>query len=106
MAGRRARQRFAAERQTKNWPLFRLRSAGPRGLGNRADQGTNGTFRRRKNGRILPSIRHPVTEPATEAQMPDSNATDKVYITADELLSDSFRLGLEILDSGYRPTHI
>jgi len=38
--------------------------------------------------------------------MPDSNAADKLYITADELLSDSFQLGLKILDSGYRPTHI
>jgi hypoxanthine phosphoribosyltransferase len=28
------------------------------------------------------------------------------YITADELLADSFRLGLKIIDSGYRPTHI
>lgn len=30
----------------------------------------------------------------------------RLYITADELLADSFRLGLKILDSGYRPTHI
>jgi uncharacterized protein len=30
----------------------------------------------------------------------------RLYITADALLADSFRLGLKILDSGYRPTHI
>ena len=30
----------------------------------------------------------------------------RLYITADELLADSFRLGLKILDSGFRPTHI
>ncbi len=31
---------------------------------------------------------------------------EKLYISADELLKDSFRLGLKVLDSGYRPTHI
>jgi hypoxanthine phosphoribosyltransferase len=31
---------------------------------------------------------------------------NKLYISANELLADSFRLGLKILDSGYRPTHI
>jgi len=30
----------------------------------------------------------------------------RLYITADELLADSFRLGLKVLDSGFRPTHI
>jgi hypoxanthine phosphoribosyltransferase len=38
--------------------------------------------------------------------MPDSAPPARLYITADELLADSFRLGLKILDSGYRPTHI
>ena len=38
--------------------------------------------------------------------MSDTPTTDRLYITADELLADSFRLGLRILDSGYRPTHI
>lgn len=38
--------------------------------------------------------------------MPDTMTTDRLYITADELLADSFRLGLKILDSGYRPSHI
>ncbi len=31
---------------------------------------------------------------------------DRLYITADGLLADSFRLGLNVLDSGFRPTHI
>jgi len=36
-----------------------------------------------------------------------SNKTpERLYISANELLTDSFRLGLKILDSGYRPTHI
>lgn len=30
----------------------------------------------------------------------------KIYISADELLSDSFRLGMDILQSDFRPTHI
>jgi hypoxanthine phosphoribosyltransferase len=38
--------------------------------------------------------------------MPEKTAPDQLYITADELLADSFRLGLKILDSGYRPSHI
>ncbi|MBS0394468.1 MAG: hypoxanthine phosphoribosyltransferase, partial [Proteobacteria bacterium] len=33
-------------------------------------------------------------------------AAERLYITADDLLADSFRLGLQILDSGYHPTHI
>lgn len=31
---------------------------------------------------------------------------DKTYITADQLLEDSFALALDVLDSGYRPTFI
>lgn len=31
---------------------------------------------------------------------------ERLYITADELLADSWRLALKVLDSGYRPTHI
>ncbi len=31
---------------------------------------------------------------------------ERLYISADDLLADSFRLALKILDSGYRPTHI
>jgi hypoxanthine phosphoribosyltransferase len=30
----------------------------------------------------------------------------KIYISADGLLADSFRLGQQILESGFRPTHI
>jgi uncharacterized protein len=32
--------------------------------------------------------------------------TDRLYVTAEDLLADSFRLGLSILDSGFRPSHI
>ena len=38
--------------------------------------------------------------------MTDRETPARLYITADELLADSFRLGLRILDSGFRPTHI
>jgi hypoxanthine phosphoribosyltransferase len=38
--------------------------------------------------------------------MTTAPAPERTYISADELLADSFRLGLQILDSGYRPTHI
>lgn len=31
---------------------------------------------------------------------------DRLYISADELLADSFELALKVLDSGFRPTHI
>ncbi len=31
---------------------------------------------------------------------------DKVFITADELLKDSFELAIQILESGYRPSYI
>ncbi len=34
--------------------------------------------------------------------MPD----EKIYISADALLSDSFRLGVQVLDSGFAPTHL
>jgi hypoxanthine phosphoribosyltransferase len=32
--------------------------------------------------------------------------TDKTYLTADRLLEDSFALANQVLDSGFRPTHI
>lgn len=32
--------------------------------------------------------------------------SDRLYLSADELLAESFRLGLMILDSGYRPSHV
>ncbi|NCU12060.1 MAG: hypoxanthine phosphoribosyltransferase, partial [Sphingomonadaceae bacterium] len=32
--------------------------------------------------------------------------TDKVYLTADRLLEDSFALANLVLESGFRPTHI
>jgi uncharacterized protein len=38
--------------------------------------------------------------------MTDTKIANCLYITADELLADSFRLGLKILDSGFRPTYI
>jgi hypoxanthine phosphoribosyltransferase len=38
--------------------------------------------------------------------MTDTVTPERLYITADELLADSFRLGFKILDSGFRPTHI
>ena len=38
--------------------------------------------------------------------MTDTATPERLYITADGLLADSFRLGLKILDSGFRPTHI
>ena len=31
---------------------------------------------------------------------------DKIYINANQLLADSFRLGIAVLDSGFRPTHL
>ena len=37
--------------------------------------------------------------------MPETSAP-RLYISADQLLGDSFRLALKVLDSGYRPTHI
>jgi len=38
--------------------------------------------------------------------MTDTKIANCLYIRADELLADSFRLGLKILDSGFRPTYI
>ncbi len=32
--------------------------------------------------------------------------TEKVYLTANDLLRDSFRLGMQVLDSGFAPTHL
>ncbi|MDP7522425.1 MAG: hypothetical protein QF387_06035, partial [Arenicellales bacterium] len=32
--------------------------------------------------------------------------TDKIYITAEDLLIDSFRLGAEIINSGFEPNFI
>jgi hypoxanthine phosphoribosyltransferase len=31
---------------------------------------------------------------------------DKVYITANDLLADAFRLGWQVIDSGFQPTHL
>lgn len=31
---------------------------------------------------------------------------DKLYITANDLLADSFRLGWQVIDSGFAPTHL
>jgi uncharacterized protein len=31
---------------------------------------------------------------------------DKIYISANQLLADSFRLGIAVLDSGFKPTHL
>ena len=38
--------------------------------------------------------------------MADTATPERLYVTADALLADSFRLALKVLDSGYRPTHI
>ena len=35
-----------------------------------------------------------------------ASTVEKVYLSADDLLSDSFRLANLILDSGFRPTHL
>lgn len=32
--------------------------------------------------------------------------TEKIYLTANDLLRDSFRLGMQVLDSGFAPTHL
>jgi uncharacterized protein len=44
--------------------------------------------------------------PCPEEAMPTPPASDRLYITADELLADSYRLALRIVDSDWRPTHI
>jgi hypoxanthine phosphoribosyltransferase len=36
----------------------------------------------------------------------DSAADQKVYITAEALLADSFRLGWQVIDGGFAPTHL
>ena len=36
----------------------------------------------------------------------DSKADSKVYITANDLLADSYRLGWQVIDSGFAPTHL
>ena len=38
--------------------------------------------------------------------MSDPTSPERLYITADGLLADSYRLALKVLDSGCRPTHI
>jgi len=44
----------------------------------------------------------------TESVSPEANPihSEKVYITADELLRDSFALGLQVIESGFRPDFI
>jgi uncharacterized protein len=32
--------------------------------------------------------------------------SDKIYLTANDLLADSFRLGMQVVDSGFAPTHL
>lgn len=32
--------------------------------------------------------------------------TDKIYISANDLLADSLRLGMQVIDSGFAPTHL
>ena len=36
----------------------------------------------------------------------DRETPERLFISADELLTDSFRLGLKVFDSGFRPTYI
>ena len=33
-------------------------------------------------------------------------AAEKIFISANDLLADSFRLGMQVLDSGFKPTHL
>lgn len=33
-------------------------------------------------------------------------ADDKIFISANDLLADSLRLGMQVIDSGFRPTHL
>ena len=40
------------------------------------------------------------------ATNPSITPDDKIYISADQLLSDSYRLGMQILESGFAPTHL
>jgi hypoxanthine phosphoribosyltransferase len=44
--------------------------------------------------------------PSVEASSVEKPSADKQYIGAEQLLDDSFRLGLQILESGFRPHFI
>jgi uncharacterized protein len=33
-------------------------------------------------------------------------AGEKIYLTANDLLADAFRLGMQVIDSGFAPTHL
>ena len=44
------------------------------------------------------------SEPSTASQAP--SGTRKLFLGAQELLEDSFRLAAQIFDSGFRPTFI
>ncbi|WP_231731151.1 MULTISPECIES: phosphoribosyltransferase [Sphingomonas] len=46
------------------------------------------------------------TAPNARQGMVAAVTIDKVYLTADALLADSFRLGVAVLDSGFAPTHL
>ena len=55
-------------------------------------------------GEIKPPS-HPIKQKSAHQQKPASTE-EKIYISAQDLLSDSFRLGLEIYNSGFRPDFI
>jgi len=38
--------------------------------------------------------------------MPVRMSDEKIYISANDLLADSLRLGMQVLDSGFKPTHL
>lgn len=38
--------------------------------------------------------------------MPRDMGIEKTYLSADDLLADSYRLGMQVLNSGFRPTHL
>lgn len=40
------------------------------------------------------------------SEQPNPEHSEKIFITADELLRDSFALGLQVLESGFRPDFI
>ena len=48
---------------------------------------------------------HPIKQKSEHPQNPASTE-EKIYISAQGLLSDSFRLGLEIYNTGFRPDFI
>jgi hypothetical protein len=56
----------------------------------------------------LPRAMRPASSPALWPPFPAEKTTmiEKRYLSANELLADSFRLGNIILDSDFRPTHI